>query len=241
MKKQTILANVIMLPTDKPSNIVRNLYKFTPEHGGPLEVIKEPISNAQDRGYEYQHLYFTTDEKTKQGDIAYDPAMNSWGINGNSWNPNNKKIVATTNSEIWYKGEFNEALQRKTFGDVPKIDNEFIQSYIDAYNSGKPIEKVLLEKNTPVCQCDTIDKIIKCPYACNGGEDCNAPNPNDDFYGLRLKLNSDGSVVIHPIISIKEQFKKDMIGAYCKRFEDSKGKVPISIVLDAIDWFDKNY
>lgn len=103
-----------------------------------------------------QELYVLSDDKIKEGDHIL--------VNGNpeqvmeiqqleeinyhtktAWFTNCKKIIATSDKilvkEIWSSnGEFLMAES-----NYPQIPKEFIQEYIDVYNSGKPITEVMVE------------------------------------------------------------------------------------------------
>lgn len=229
MREQTILADIHMLATDKESNIVRNTYKFTPEHGGPLDVIKEPISNAQDRGYEYQHLYATTDEEIKEGDIIlvngailyeYKPDYSKPSITSlrdlSIYNEGDLKIVATTNSELWesHKGECIRTIL------CGKIPTTFLQPYVDTYNAGKPIKQVGLEVD--------IETVI---------EEISEEGDYQDVTYTTLKLKPNGSVIIHPIK--EKSYTREEVRNILKESEEFssnyKGRT------DVIQWFNNNY
>ena len=70
METNKVISQVVMLPTtDQKAPIIRNTYRFNPEHGNPLIALSQaPILSAnrkslEDRGYKFNHLYFTVDGK----------------------------------------------------------------------------------------------------------------------------------------------------------------------------------
>lgn len=80
------------------------------------------------------HLYITSDDEIKEGDRIYhikdnyvdsQPAWYDHKILAGTW----KKIIASTN---------------QTLG-LPQPSDKLIQAYIEAYNKGEKIEKVLVE------------------------------------------------------------------------------------------------
>lgn len=118
--------------------------------------------------YTPQHLYFTTDEEIKEGDkVLHDGEVKTAILLGMflgfKWKDADKdrsehfdkhnwpkKIVATTNPELWKNkwtsGEYEPStpFQSITQG-IPKIDIPFIEAYIKAYNEGNMITSVFLE------------------------------------------------------------------------------------------------
>lgn len=100
-----------------------------------------------------QHLYITSDDKIKDGDwminingdtiIKYD----SKNEGDNTWREYWRKIIATTDKLcIGHEDDYDE--RSKTGGNpiwLPEPSDKFIQAYIDAYNKGEKIDKVLVE------------------------------------------------------------------------------------------------
>lgn len=91
-----------------------------------------------------QHLYISVDEKIEIG---------NWFINSITSKPmyNNdklailfgdRKIIATTNPNLWYKDHDDEVLGRmQTF----KLSDEFIHDYIKSYNKDNVIKEITVE------------------------------------------------------------------------------------------------
>ncbi len=139
MKKE---CNIVMLATDNPSNIVQ-IHPDTISY-----TTTESIS-----GGEYQHLHITSDEEIKEGDWIYNPYSKYKIYKANDFNKDHKgnefisgytkkdckKIIATT-----------DILGISPFGgqdilEVPQIPQSFIDTFIEEYNKGNVIDKVLVE------------------------------------------------------------------------------------------------
>ncbi len=142
-----------------------------------------------------QHLYITIDEEIKEGDwfIANQAPRLCIKVEKDTKYPFvtlqdgeeishfwtwKTKIVATTNSELWWQGLRNEADSvRKPL--IPPIHQSFIDIFINSYNKGEIIKEVVLE-------IEIIDKTKEWS------------NFNNPLINLKeqLKLNFDGSVII---------------------------------------------
>ena len=157
-----------MLPTDKNGAIQRNRYNS-------MELIRY----SPDPNCKQEHLYLTSDEEIKEGDWYLNTIDNS--IKQSSdwiYVSTCKKIVATTNPELWGGIETvgKRSLLIKRWG-IPKIDSTFIEDYVKAYNEGILIKEVIVEY----------------------GSITNTRNHTEKYQIDFPKLNPDGSVIIHPI------------------------------------------
>ena len=150
---------VVMLATDDSSMLRRNTYKFTEKHGNPLEYGR--VRNAKERGYEYQHLYITSDEEIKEGDWCYHPTFGK-GIakivrselcyyagprhkgDGSFTSPLRNlidelsKIIATIDPKIGITD--HRVSPVPNFCAFPQIPKSFIESYVK-----NPVDKVEVE------------------------------------------------------------------------------------------------
>lgn len=155
-----IKCQIIMLPTDVSNRynctqglIVKCVKSWTPTGEIPKEVNKLSISVNHSNGvlkyYEPQHLYILSNEEIKVGDWAYinDDIKRNFVAqiktigkkevtcrtsNGGTifvYKPLLLKIIATTD----------------IFLNLLAPSPEFIESYIESYNNGKPIEWVNVE------------------------------------------------------------------------------------------------
>ena len=231
---------VYALPTNKASHIKFIPKGEYEEINGKL--VKTTIDKylyveeATEFGYPSTFLYVTTSETPKEGDwfiveISEDnwktsnfvlekvKSINEVWVNNESYETtrhinNCRKVVATDNSELHYKGVFNEKLQRRTFGDVPQISPEFKQAWVREANKGTPILEALMEftdLGKDACKFDDnhLDsKIENLEHSClifGGKCSCLKKIP---------KLNPQGYVTIlpvkekmYPLDALRESFK----------------------------------
>jgi hypothetical protein len=150
MKKK---AQVIMLPTDKASDILINTYinethstsKFV--MGMTKEALDETsVKAVEDRGYKYQHLYITTDDKIKDGDWYIIQGASPEGVyntlpNGGVKKEFAKKIIATTDTQLLVQGfTSKKSKEWKSIFELPQPSQSFIESYCK-----NPVDKVMVE------------------------------------------------------------------------------------------------
>lgn len=186
-------SNVFLLPTEGLSNIQKSNIN--------CRLIQSNSTHIR----EYttpQHLYITSDDEIKEGDWCIDQDNNLFQKENNGMSNNAdyfgsmKKIIATTDTSL--KRAVPQFQLGEHFNDyypLPQPSKQFISNYIFKYNKDEIVRKILVECNDPVCKCSTFEKISECPY--NNGDDCRAPNPNKDFYGLSAKVNpTDNTITI---------------------------------------------
>lgn len=225
MKKK---AQVHLLPTDKASKIV--LVNPTALQLSSL-IYSEQLEGFIKQGSKYQHLYFTSDEKIKEGDhfiINSGKGKNGGGIigkhyNGQKLDKDDRKIVTTTDPDLCIeKREMVGSNSRYTKWAFPRIGDDFIQVYIKAYNEGNPITEVMLEY-------ELLD------YA----EEMKTTSLTNEI----LKLRSNGTVIISPVKE-KMYSRNEMIQAAqdyaldCLKAAvvDKYNSVPYYV-----EWFNKHY
>lgn len=118
-----------------------------------------------------QHLYIVSDERIKDGDWFLETTSGMiWqrkNSNVYSLPEDAKKIIATTNKILSSKGVFESKFREKedlSFDAklLPEPPPEFIEKYINAFNSGKPITKVVVDyEETMKWHLDDYDVIEK--------------------------------------------------------------------------------
>ena len=136
---------IIRLDTRDLTMIRSNDYKFTEEHGNPLEYGR--IRNAEERGYRYQHLYVISDEEVKEGDwylvepfgkgTGYIPqslAKLGIGEENDVIKFEAKKVIATTDPQLMHSGDIVD------YKGLPTVPQSFIENYCK-----NPSEEVFLE------------------------------------------------------------------------------------------------
>jgi hypothetical protein len=198
---------VLMLPTDNKSNLVlglktHNLYSITPKERNVLG----------DNSIQFQHLYIISDDEVKEGDwyIVNNIRLTNEirQSNGNKSGDQYQKIIATTNRLIQTK----EVIGRDEIGNLynpiflPQPSPQFIAKFVESYNKGQVITDVLVEYNDRVCKCSTIEQTVNCCFS--SGDDCTAPNPNNDFYGLKPKVDSSNCITIK---KVKDSYTKEEV------------------------------
>lgn len=146
---------VVMLPTNKKSNLV----KFD----SSLTIYEKPRSVSHSDGFAQQHLYLVSNDRVEEGDWVIGGEKNLAKVKFNDtkdpekWiviNSNNavlrsacKKIVATTDESLRidkcdcnkYSGE-PEMMCNCVYEFLPKLPKAFINEYVTAYNLGNVIE-----------------------------------------------------------------------------------------------------
>lgn len=137
--------DVVMLDTDSKSDIVKHLEK---PHFVEF-VHNQKVVVGKTKYFSCQHLYFlSSDEEIKEGDWCIHNGVIKQAIGDTIpfANKYGKKIIATTDESL---GKLEECPVRGVGSQVkytlPQPSPEFIQAYIEAYNSGQPITKVLVE------------------------------------------------------------------------------------------------
>ena len=128
-------AEVVMIATDKRTRIdkIRNSLRYS------IYLIP---SNAFS---EFQHLYIISNEEIKEGDWYIDDIntiRQSITSDKDYWavRQDYKKIIATTNTSLYVP-----ITQDKPFDELPQPSDSFIKKYIEEYNKGNIITKMLVE------------------------------------------------------------------------------------------------
>jgi len=141
---------VVMLPTNEKASTI---WKTTSG-----QLIHTHVSGEYKEKYQPQHLYILSDEEIKIGDWGIGHAK---GINGigtgyyvfkhdnsniakvNALAEGSKKIIATTDTSLW---EHDDTVPYpKTKPALPQPSQAFIEKYVEEYNKGNIITKVIVE------------------------------------------------------------------------------------------------
>lgn len=115
-------ANVVMLATKSKE---KDLYLV---ESGELYYSVNPNQMIH-KYYTHQHLYFTSDEEIKEGDWHWNHIDRMISNDIRAVDQFCKKIISSTDKSL----------------GLPQPSQSFIKAYIEAYNSGKPITKVMVE------------------------------------------------------------------------------------------------
>ena len=195
-------ANVVMLATE---NNYQGIYLSPVPSINKIHYWDKRISNS----YIAQHLYITSSNEISSGEENvwyFDSNFNKvtkWiGESDTYVNKWFKKIIATTDKSLTIDektGVIDESngVEEIIKHYLPQPPKEWIEHFIGEYNSSRIIKEILIEYNEPCCKCDTSEKVINCLYNVGDVEgSCSAPNLNNDFYGLNIKINSDNTINI---------------------------------------------
>ena len=165
---------VVMLPTNEKAIIIKE--KIT----NKLKI--SSLNNPQ--RWEYQHLYFLSDEEIKEGDWVYNSGQNivfKWPnhyVKANIKGEHLKKIIATTDRTLHYKislphGEGEQSL--------PRPSNEFLKKY---------------------CELGGIDEVLV-EY-----EEYDWNEYTDTYWNSKLKVAPDNTITIK---SIKDSWNREEV------------------------------
>jgi len=178
MKKQV---NVVMLPTEKESNL------FLWDNG-TLEFLY-PIE-YKGKG-NYQHLYFLSDDEIKEGDWVYHKLLKSvFKIDLREVDEdyikeakNIKKIIATTDESLRWNNDNDVQIIDNHHCKLPRPSNEFLKKFCELGS----VDKVLVEyeKESYTDRFTTTENGIG----------------NPETWGNRynLKVAPDNTITIYPI------------------------------------------
>lgn len=160
-------AKVIMLPTEKESDIW--------SHRGRKLYYQQANFNDVEDEIRY-NLYIISNDKIELGDYYYRPGINEI-FRGSGFIETDKKVISST----------------EKLNDLPQPYEEFIEKYIETYNSGEVITDILVEYEGEKSGCLN--------YKGNGGTQCDMPCDNagwcpDNRDKLNLKINQDNTINI---------------------------------------------
>lgn len=241
---EAIKAQVHMVPVSDATLIKRGQL-WTHNNGGKTHLFiwsdaDNTVKSEELKGYCIpQHLYLTTDEEIKAKDWIIHTGQGLckvYKISESSENDlvislpdgtfpfisrrNGRKIVATTNPELWGNPRSSVDGEYKSGEGVGKIPSSFIEEY-----AKNPVTEVLLEViKEHQHGCGTFYS-HKTNHFNNCGPKCTFNNPI-------LKLSSEGVVIIVP----KQQkiYTREEVWTILKRAA-IKGHDELK------EWFDKNY
>ena len=224
--------HVVMLPTNQAQNEDNNTIYLN-------NFSKELIlgwRNARSTNQTVQHLYITSDEEIKEGDWvilnyrigkSIDKALPAclknafhnadfWNAENKTQNLGNKPIIATTDTSLRRMGD---GIVDIALGlEISYIPESFIKYFIEEYNKGNVITKVMVEyvqvPNSVFIQ------VLEAPY-------------------IQLKINSDNTINIKPI---KNSWNREEhianIKAFAKEFVANTDTAYKQAVIDK--WIENN-
>ena len=158
----------------------------------------------------YQHIYITSDEKIEEDDWYIDDCdkiRRSVTSDEEYWSVREdyKKIIVTTNKFITIDGYDSSDEDAIVKCYLPQPSQEFIETYVKAYNEGNPITEVIVEYEIICGRCYSNTN------ECWSAKECSR---NTDFPDIvRLKVNSDNTINIKPI---KDNWNREEVKQLCK-------------------------
>ena len=206
---------VAMLPTGDKSCICMTKNK----------IYFYPQNNWFSKDYETQplHLYVTVSQNVIGGKEVYyiDKFTNKVTSSGGAeYGENQDVVIATTDTKIHYKGEFNEKLGRKTFADVPQVSQSFLKEYVANPDGEYEVEYHF----TGRCE----DPMI-CLRGCSVYEGTCKHHLDK---GINLKLNKDNTVSITSVNNRSNKIKS--IAEELRVLVSAKAMIPLD------DWIKEN-
>jgi len=187
--------DVVILESSKPSNIVLN----TLNNRLLIDYDKTLVEKILPINAKNQHLYILSDEEIKEGDWRYDFNFNKLtrgiGESKTYIKKHCKKIIATTDSSLQIPDYNNYHIDYNPSKTLPQIPQQFIEHYINEFNKGNVISKVLVEFN---------------PFTPNNGINLN------NGYHNSIEINQNNE------ISVLTEQKQYPIGGYAQGFYTCK-------------------
>lgn len=146
----------------------------------------------------YYKLYIISDDEIKLNDwyLNLDLRSTEWGVIQATTErlaeisndaPSCKKIIASTDISLGLVKDQNDCPMPAYSKLLPQIPQDFIEKYIDSYNAGSPIEKVLIEYD-----CLASDKFVEFDLSEHSSKDLT------DSYCIenRIKVNPNNTISI---------------------------------------------
>lgn len=136
---------VVMLESNTPSHIylvtkTSKLGYVTGKCKEDLEQFPQTVIETQN-----QHLYITSDDEIKDGEYIYSPFRGIIKVERVFTLKDGRKCFTYKGEDTVFSCEKKIIASTDPSLKLPLPSDKFIQAYIDAYNQGNPIEKVLVE------------------------------------------------------------------------------------------------
>jgi hypothetical protein len=161
--------DVVMLPTEIMTGIVLHGTGIDPYYDTNTNAgMFDALNAVQNIGGICQHLYFISDEKIVKEDWVYDEYNNKiyqatdvviHNMKSLDYEPFLKKIIATTDETL--------SVVKERAGDniwtrqLPQVPKQFVEHFIESYNTGNKISKVLVECIGLRCKDKTLKYFVK--------------------------------------------------------------------------------
>lgn len=222
---------VVMLPTDEKAINQLILGKKHTKYENRLAICCQ-LNADEEHMWQFQHLYFLSDEKIEDGDwiLGYGAIHKCDSVEANNANKDDycKKIIATTDSSLGIENVIKTANQSeceigssgwikiKNENLLPQPSQSFVEKFVENYNKGKEIKKVLVE------------------YIYIPGSKIEAdPKIRKEGFGLQLKVNPvDNTITIKSVKNIwNREEQEELIDKVLRDFRTEC--LPFGQVIDA--------
>ena len=180
---------VVMLPTEKAEKCL--IFRHNRLNYNPNYLTQEWLKYNDAQSF---HLYFLSDEETKNNDWFYDYhtkkvlkcLSNKSGILNEIYS-NYKKVVATTDKSLTHLVVDPRPMVSKVVKELPQPSKSFIEKYISEYNKGNIITECLVEYSE-----------LFSPDNINWATNVNSTWKQITSKSV-LKINRNNEITIHPI------------------------------------------
>lgn len=201
------ITEVVMLSTEKASKGL-NIFLINDKKLRLQPITEDATLEEFSSSFKYwkpQHLYFLSEDKIELNDwcILLDDLGNvfsgpqQWLGNG-VLNSNLRKIITTTDTSLWLHDDTVPYPKTK---QLPQPSPQFIQKYVEQYNLGNIITKVMVEYE----DCGTEDK----GNIGNLLHGENIPYQEPFLMGHRLKVNFKDNTIT--ITKIKDSWTREEV------------------------------
>lgn len=166
-------------------------------------MIKKSYDGFEQGGYLFYHLYFLSDEEIKEGDwyvnkhsqvLKYSLCQDLFHVIGQDLFHVKGKIIATTDKSL------TSINPEEDDGRIllPQPSQQFIEKYVEAYNSGNPITKVMVE----------YEEYAEGSYGLSNGE---------PLILERLKISKENIITIR---KVKDSWSRDEVKTLFNRYNE---------------------
>lgn len=186
---------VVMVSTEKTATVNQIVSRKSDNRLAIVNVLT--VGDPDRYLHTTQHLYILSDEEVKHEDWYIvelfkitgesdglhleqckkleDVWVNNFDVVQTRHKDNCKKVIATTNPDLWYNENKLEGKMNLVKVTIPKLGLDFVERFVKEWEKGNKIEKVMLEYE--------IDDTLS----------------DEHYTGMKLKIRSNGSVIISPI------------------------------------------
>ena len=189
--------------------------------------------DAQNSTTKYKHLYMTYDDVIKEGDWYIDDTntvRKAITSNITYWESRKdyKKIIATTDTSLLVSRDnsHKNSIWKLDGALLPQPSQQFIEKYIEAWNSGNPIKYV--------------DVLYTQVTNLSGSVDCGDIDDDYDWTEEVLKVDSHNCITI---TKIKDSWTREEVIKLFEKFEEDRNHFFAEDAADILPleyWINKN-